>query len=362
MKPTFRTILTAFREPEKAAGFSADEWLYLYRCCQRRGLGAKLANRLLKALPEEALPPAMQRQLPSSIQLAENNRREMSAEMYYVARVLRTLDTKVVYLKGAAYALQSLTAADGRIFSDIDILVDEEYLEEAEALLQASGWISMKPGDYDDAYYRQWMHEIPPLVHNRRGRVVDLHHTILPRASRLQPVPAEMLRDAQSFKLAEQEVFCFAPADLLIHCAVHAFHDGDLEERLRDVLDIHELVTDFAEDAPFWDSLQRRAALHDAKRPLFYALHYARECFGTSVPSDMLQKGAPGRPNALVLMLMDWMVMRAIMPNVPEHVPLSARLARRVLYMRSHWLRMPPLMLGRHLATKFLMSLGLMRQ
>ena len=51
---------------------------------------------------------------------------------------------------------------------------------------------------------------------------------------------------------------------------------------------------------------------------------------------------------------MDRLVPRALDPAHPDH-PVSAgsRLARWLLYVRSHWIRMPPALLARHLAYKF---------
>ncbi|WP_164045505.1 nucleotidyltransferase family protein, partial [Serratia marcescens] len=63
---------------------------------------------------------------------------------------------------------------------DLDILVPRDRLDEVEAALLAAGWEWVKPDPYDDAYYRRWMHELPPLIHRERDRMIDVHHTILP--------------------------------------------------------------------------------------------------------------------------------------------------------------------------------------
>ena len=48
-----------------------------------------------------------------------------------------------------------------------------------------AGWERVKAADgYDDAYYRRWMHELPPLIHRDRDRMIDVHHTILPLTAR----------------------------------------------------------------------------------------------------------------------------------------------------------------------------------
>jgi hypothetical protein len=138
---------------------------------------------------------------------------------------------------------------------------------------------------------------------------------------------------------------------MVIHAAVHLFQDGDLAERLRELVDVGELVGEFAADPAFWDRLAERARLHQAGKPLFYALYFARRLLGASVP-DAVLAGLSPRRGAAALWLMDRLVPPAIVPSHPDHVPAGTALARRLLFIRSHWLRMPPLLLARHLAIK----------
>ncbi len=55
---------------------------------------------------------------------------------------------------------------------------------------------------------------------------------------------------------------------------------------------------------------------------------------------------------APVRWLMDWLVPLAMLPEHPDFPRRSAAVARWLLYARSHWLRMPPLLLVRHLGYK----------
>src|SRR3546814_17950409 len=68
-----------------------------------------------------------------------------------------------------------------------------------EAGLIAAGWEWVKPDPYDDQYYRRWMHEVPPLTHKERDRMIDVHHTILPLTARQTP-DAEVI-DRKSTRL-----------------------------------------------------------------------------------------------------------------------------------------------------------------
>ena len=102
--------------------------------------------------------------------------------------------SKVVLLKGAAYIALGLPLAEGRRIADIDILTEKQNLRAAERELIFYGWAKTKTDDYDQRYYREWMHEIPPLQHRQRGTVVDVHHNILPPI--LKRAPALLRRQS----------------------------------------------------------------------------------------------------------------------------------------------------------------------
>jgi hypothetical protein len=250
--------------------------------------------------------------------------------------VLAPLGVKVVLLKGTAFVAAGLDAGRGRSIGDLDILVPREHLDAVEAALLAGGWEWVKPDPYDDAYYRRWMHELPPLIHRERDRMIDVHHTILPPTARPTPDPAALIAAAVPL---DNGLFVLCPEDMVVHAAAHLFADGDLQGGLRNLWDIDRLVREFVErDAGFVASLTERAALHDLSAAVARALRLARRIYGT--------------------------------PGGGDPVASDALFARRLLardgwgrlrhkgtefgfYVRSHWLRMPPAMLARHLWTKF---------
>ena len=208
----------------------------------------------------------------------------------------------------------------------------------------------MKLDPYDERYYRQWMHEIPPLRHRERETEIDIHHTILPRTSRLQPDPKLLLSAAQPLSNPRMQVL--APHDMVLHSLAHLFLEGDPDEglRFRDLVDVHDLLGHFGQETGFWEGLIPRAQALDLERPLFYGLRYAERLLGTSIPAVMMSDVEEAAPPAPIRALMDRLVPLAILPGHPDYP--RAGLARWLIYMRAHWLRMPPLLLARHLGYK----------
>jgi hypothetical protein len=254
-------------------------------------------------------------------------------------------------LKGAAYVMADLPAAHGRIVSDVDILVPKERLADVERAFLDTGWKPLNENEYDDHYYRQWMHELPPLRHGARETCVDVHHTILPPTGRLHPDPRKLLEAARP--LAGCGFYVLAPEDMVLHSAAHLFQDGDLAGGLRDLVDLDSMFRHFgASEAGFWDRLVPRARELQLQRPLFYALRFTHRLLKTPIPSSVMAKAAVDGPRWPVSPLMDFLVRRALLPPECDGTTVTAVLSRWLLYVRSHWLKMPPLLLMRHLAYK----------
>jgi hypothetical protein len=144
---------------------------------------------------------------------------------------------------------------------------------------------------------------------------------------------------------------------MVLHGAVHLFHDGEIRGALRDLADIDALLCEFAKRPGFWPALVPRARELGLERPLFYALRYATRLLGTAVPTSIMAEVEAGRPFSPILFAMDWAVARAIVPPLSRAENRSTRFAGLLLYMRSHYLRMSVALLSRHLARKSLRRL-----
>jgi len=252
---------------------------------------------------------------------------------------LRHLDIPVVLLKGSAYVAAGLPAASGRQVGDLDILVPQVQLDDVEQALLDAGWEWVKDDPYDQQYYRQWMHELPPMIHKDRDGMIDVHHTILPLTARQTPDAHSLV--TQAFAI-HGGILILNPADMICHAAAHFAADGDMAGGMRNLWDIHILIEAFSVDADFWTNLSDRADHHQLRGALLRTLKLAHHLYGTVVTPNLLHK----------LSLLDHILMRRIMARDGwgrEAYPLT----RLIVYVRSHWLRMPPLMLARHLWIKW---------
>lgn len=345
-----RILLRALSDPASVQDFTLGEWDLLLRQARTAKVLARVAVLAEDMALIDQLPAQVQQALGAAHKIFDYRRRILRWEVGRIQAALRDLEVPILLLKGAAYEMADLPPARGRIASDVDIMVPEEALASVEASLLQHGWAHSQLEPYDQRYFRDWMHELPPLVHRERGGIVDVHHAILPRTSRLKPDTAKLWSSAEA--LPGSGLAVLSPADMVLHSAAHAFHDGEITLALRDLVDIHDLLIHFGRQPNFWPNLVPRAEALDLVRPLYYALHYAALMLGTPIPEEVASKAWTRGSGRLVRAAMDRLVPAVLMPGHPDHPPQGQSRATLLLYIRSHWLKMPPALLTVHLVRK----------
>ena len=265
-----RLLVRALRDPETVVGLDAGGWTALLAIARAEQLIGTLAHRV-EGLP---MPGAAARLLEDARASAEQGRVAALWEAEMARRVLAPLDVPVVLLKGTAFVAAGLSAGVGRSIGDLDILVPRDRIGEVETALLGAGWEWVKPDPYDDAYYRRWMHELPPLIHRDRDRMIDVHHTILPLTARITPDAEGLLADSEAL---ENGLRILNPNDMLCHAAAHLFADGDLAGGLRNLWDVHCLVGEFGVEG-----LVERAEHHGLGKAMARALRLSETLYSPS--------------------------------------------------------------------------------
>lgn len=345
-------LLQILIRPEQAVDLTLADWDLLVRQGRSIDMLARLYVKLRDADLSDKLPVQPFRHLRWAYQVTQSHRLAIRRELEGLEHALASLDTPVVVLKGAAYSYGDMAPADGRLFSDIDILLPEHLLPKAENLLQKQGWLSTHLDEYDQKYYRRWMHELPPMMHGQRQTELDVHHAILPKTATVRPCSELLLADIVRFN-PQHNLYRLGDIDLILHSACHLFFDGEMQHGLRDLEDIDGLLRCCCQSEADWLMLLDRGRQLELTQPLYYALHYCSRWFGTPVPDGVLQAadrltGASRVRRLFIIGLFD----RGLLP---DHVSCRSRwtgLARWLLYVRSHYLKMPLHLLLPHLLHK----------
>lgn len=349
MKHSVRKFCSLLAGDEIASSLSLADWqsvIALGRSSQTLGM---LYHRLLDRNQFQDVPESVRWHLSAAAQAAEKYRRDALAEVERFVDIFKGLGLSVILLKGAAYVLANRPLAQGRTFSDLDLLVPRDRLAELESVLQWYGWMGTHQTPYDQRYYREWMHEIPPLVHAKRQTVIDIHHTILPLTATLKP-KSELLFDAAV--PCEQGFWVLSELDQLLHSATHLFMDSEFDHAFRDLVDFDALFREFLANGGQVSALVDRARQHDLISPLFYALRYAEYFFKTPIQEEALKLCLADWRPTLPIAWMDALFIPALQPPYRPLLTVSAFWAKKALFVRGHALRMPPKLLIRHLFYK----------
>lgn len=328
-------LVHALRDPKSTLSLNGAGWSDLISIARAESLAGTLAHRLKNV----EVSDDVQSVLDDEIDAHDLARQQALWEADCARRALAGYDGKVLLMKGAAYVAAGMTAGIGRGIGDLDIMVARVDLKQVEDLLLDAGWEWVKPDPYDDQYYREHMHELPPLIHRERDRMIDVHHTTLPLTARPTPHALMMLDDA--IKL-ESGLYIMSPEDMACHCAAHLMADGDLAGGLRNLWDMHCLLSHFASEYPdFWSDLTNRAKLHQLNDAVRHSAHHAHILYGTDIPAEYKAS-----------MFLDRAIQRRLLAR-DGYGRETREFTRQAFYVRSHWLRMPPLMLAKHLWTKW---------
>lgn len=336
-----RALVDLLAGRREAATLAPRDWDGVIGVARAEAMLGTLAHRLEGA----DLPPSIATLFADQRAAAKVATAQALWEAEMARRALAPEGIEFVLLKGAAYAAADLSCSIGRQIGDLDILVLAPDIRRAENALLNAGWEWVKSDPYDDFYYREHMHELPPMIHKARDRMIDVHHTILPRTHRITPdalaLVSEAVETSSGFRV-------LSPPAMACHCAAHMLADGDLQGGLRNLWDFHCLVSDFLKNDPqFHLTLMEEAHCHGLWEVVLRALRLSNLLYGTP------------------LLEYDWPFPLRYKPERSDEAFRRRLLARddwgrvthplleQAFYIRSHWLRMPPLMLAKHLWTKW---------
>ncbi|GGD75087.1 nucleotidyltransferase domain-containing protein [Lacimicrobium alkaliphilum] len=335
-------LLDTLKAPHIVENFNDADWQILLSQARMANLIGRLAYRLFDTEKSKDIPEFVHWQLISAQKVALRQIQQARCELSSLSKLLDQRCQRWVLLKGAAYIARGLSVADGRSFSDIDILVDKTSIKRVEFSLLGEGWQRTQIDDYDDRYYRQWMHEIPPLKHSENRTVLDVHHNILPLTNRDCPEPERF--ETQRVELEDiGTLLTLTAEDLVIHSACHLFTESEFHNGLRDLSDLDMLFRHFSTaNDHFVESVISRAGKLGLRGYVDLALYYCQKLLDTPINKQQRPPGA----------VLNFAFRHIFTPNHKSSRTWKRHIAATILYWRGHLLRMPLRLLIPHLMRK----------
>ena len=328
-------LINLYLEPENALKVSLNDWQSIILILRYHQLLARYQFIFERAGIFEQLPAYVRHHLRNAKILSEKQYHQVFYEARELVQAYNFSTQHKIFLKGAAYTLAGQTAGKGRVYSDIDILVDKESLAKAEKSLFMSGWFSEKISNYDNSYYRNWTHEIPPLRHTSRGTILDIHYNLVPIISGRAP---DISHFFEHIEVTEQGFSVFSPAAMTLHSIIHLFFNEDLKNGFRDFLDLVLLIKENSSEL-FWEELITLAKQVGFTLELSLACRYLSRLLGTEIPDNISAKllVKPSYKQKIV----DFIYLNALLPSHPKVENRYHSLANFLALIRGHWQKMP---------------------
>lgn len=352
-KPFQPILLSVLIDPAICTQFNEVSWGELLRQARTANVLGRTLQCIEQNYSSGNWPVRIQQAYQAEKNIAQHRAASLLWELEGIANLLKPLAIRPVLLKGAAYLAGEFWFARYRAFGDIDLIVPRSRITYVEKQFMINGWASTKHDEYDQAYYRKWMHELPPMQHMHRGTNIDIHHGILPLTAKYQP-DSQMLFSAAKALPSLPSVDVLAPVDMFLHAATHLFCEGEDDKAFRNLLDLHDLLLyQFNGGQVSGDALINRAVQMDLIVPLALAVRYLERVFSLQEASTIT--GQLRAMNRLPKWPGIWdLVFDSIFSGFhSEQSRVRLMIARQILFLRGHYLRMPLRLLVPHLIRKF---------
>ncbi|MDP5031005.1 MAG: nucleotidyltransferase family protein [Paraglaciecola sp.] len=327
-------------------GLNERDWECLIRIARRASILPRLASQIVG----QNYPCFVEKHLNSAIKQACLQKQQVRYEAIQLVKLLETVsDSHLLFLKGAAYCLGDYQVGIGRIFSDIDLLVAKNDLSKIETKLLVYGWFPESSDEYDQKYYREWAHEIPPIRHAQRGTLLDVHHNLVPIISGRAPNIALFTED---LIYLENGIKVLSVHAMTLHSAIHLFFQEEYHHAFRDICDLHCMFSEFGKTPTFWEDIQTLALKSGFSLELALACRYSEAIFNTPIPADVLRNSKEYLPNKPFLLIYDWLYLKVLQPHHPLAQVRFLGLANFLALLRGHFIKMPLHILLLHSFTK----------
>jgi len=260
------------------------EWAVVLDLAGYHGVGP-LVYRTLSTVCSDLVPAEWLTQLRRKTQAGALLNRLLAQELVVLCEAFEARGVLVMPIKGATLAVSAYGDLTLRDFSDMDLLVPEGSIAEAQAVLLAQGYERKDP--YSESGETE--HEEGPYhVYIKRRTLfrVDLQWVMAHQHFAFQLDRPEFWQRRTPVPLANKMVQGLAPEDLLIVLCVHGSKHA--WEQLKWVCDVAELLR--AHDHLDWDQIFSRASMWRCRRLVLMGLSLAHRLLDVPLPEAVLAR------------------------------------------------------------------------
>ncbi len=256
-------------------------WEQVFDLAAREAVLPALSSCNRNLGPSQAWPEPILEFLSGVESLNGERNAAILEEVRFAVQLLNKAGIEPVLLKGIAYLVTSVYASAERYLADVDFLIPEVQMEQAERTLLQNGFEADESDPF--AHFR---HHRPPL--KRPGAIAfELHHALTTEVGRgLLPV-AEVLASSRAVDLDGASAKVPGPEHMMMHLIIHSQMQHAYNERiwppLRAMYDLSLLQRRFAREID-WQAIETKFRAAGAYGTLVLHLLQIQEALGVEPP------------------------------------------------------------------------------
>jgi hypothetical protein len=280
-----RTAMTdALKERIRQRVQEPLDWAAVLDLAWYHGVGA-LLYRNLSTLCSDLVPAESLTRLRQRTQAGALLNRLLAQELVVLCEAFAAHGVPVIPIKGATLAVSAYGDVTLRDFTDMDLLVPEGSIAEAEAVLRALGYEGKDPSSDSGETDHE---EGPYHVYIKKGTLfrVDLQSVMAHQHFVFQLDRPEFWRRRTAAPFMNKTVQSLMPEDLLIVLCVHGSKHA--WEALKWVCDVAELLR--AHDQLDWDRIFSSVSTWRCRRLVYMGLSLAHLVLDAPLPEAVLAR------------------------------------------------------------------------
>lgn len=174
-----------------------------------------------------------------------------------------------------------------RSYSDLDIVVPQARLEQAETVLSGLGFRYARPR----AWWLEYVQHLPPMVSQDSGIAVELHwrldHDETPGRLPMEDLWTRVV----PWSVGGQPALRLEAVDAVLHLCQHAVVQHRAKLGLRPLCDLAQMTAGWSLAA--WETLGQRAIDYGLARPVYLMLKLAEEAGILAAPVEVMAAVRP---------------------------------------------------------------------
>jgi len=306
-------------------------WAEVERKIEAQRVGGAVFQGLQRVGAASSVPTALIGRLQADYYKTAGRVLEMTEEARRVLRAFQERGIEAILLKGVFLANQVYDTPGVRPMGDVDLLVRERHLPDAEAILLRLGYQQVRevmPERWEEDLH----HHLAPFFNGRVG--VEIHQSV---AIKTHPLTAEvegLWQRKRPVPSIAPNAFALSPEDMILHLCVHCafrWHPA----KLLNLLDVAQVLRTPSE-APQWQPVLERARRLRIERQLCFPLELAARLLGAHVPRWVRQELTDrAKPISVEMGLTQFLALSIARTEPILPLPLLVALAERACAVSS---------------------------